>query len=369
VKVLITGAAGFLGENLRVFLSEQSGIDILLYTKKEKIELLASLVEQADFIFHLAGVNRPKTDEEFKVGNTNLTKKVCELVESTGRAIPILYTSSIQAESDTEYGKSKLAAEHELEVYAKRTGNTVQIYRLQNVFGKWCKPNYNSVVATFCHNIAHKLPISVNDPEKVLKLVYVDDVIISFANLITAKSDSEVTYHEIAPLYEIKLADLADQLYAFEASRNNLRTERVGTGLVRALYSTYLSYIPQADFSYPIKQYSDERGTFVEMLKTIDSGQFSYFTAHPGITRGGHYHHTKTEKFLVIKGQARFKFCNVMSGERYEYSVSGQEPEIVESIPGWAHDVTNIGDGELFVLLWANEAFDIEAPDTYMKDL
>jgi UDP-2-acetamido-2,6-beta-L-arabino-hexul-4-ose reductase len=237
------------------------------------------------------------------------------------------------------------------------------IFRLPGVFGKWSRPDYNSVVATFCHNIARDLPIQIHDPATELRLVHIDDVV---AAVIAALDQGHrgLVYREVEPQYTISLGELAAQICAFKACRTSLVLERVGVGFVRALYSTYVSFLPRQCLAYEIPQHKDERGAFVEMLKTPDAGQFSYFTARPGITRGGHYHHTKTEKFLVIRGRARFRFRHVLTDERFDLTTSGESPEIVETIPGWSHDITNIGDEEMVVMLWANEIFDRNRPDT-----
>jgi UDP-2-acetamido-2,6-beta-L-arabino-hexul-4-ose reductase len=363
VRVLVTGANGFLGKNLCFRLKELGTIEVLPITRASSELELESALSKADFIFHLAGVNRPQDPNEFQTGNAIVTQSICNSLIVTNRAIPIVYTSSTQASLNNAYGSSKLAAEDALSSYSKACGAKVFIYRLHNIFGKWCKPNYNSAVATFCHNIARNLPIKINDPAAELKLVYVDDVVGSFLNLI--QSDSLLDgFQEISPVYTTTVGHLAAQIEAFKDSRNTLVTERVGTGFLRALYSTYVSYLPTDEFSYEIPKHSDLRGEFVELLKTQDSGQFSFFTAHPGITRGGHYHHSKTEKFLVIRGQARFGFRNIDSGEKYEIVTEGTKPEVVETVPGWTHDITNIGDDEMIVMLWANEIFDRTRPDT-----
>jgi UDP-2-acetamido-2,6-beta-L-arabino-hexul-4-ose reductase len=256
-----------------------------------------------------------------------------------------------------------LAAEQAVQQLCAATGHPAIIYRLPGVFGKWCKPNYNSVVATFCHNIARGLPIQINDPAARLQLVYVDDVVSSFITALEAPATG-LTHGEVTPLYTTTLGELAQQIRAFSDCRTSLMSERVGTGLVRALYATYVSHLPNEMFSYGVPQHADRRGMFVEFLKTPDSGQFSYFTAHPGITRGGHYHHTKTEKFLVIKGQALFRFRHLLTDERYELHISGATPVVVDTIPGWTHDITNVGTEEMVVMLWANENFDRQRPDT-----
>jgi len=368
MRVLITGANGFVGKNVSVRLTEREDVEVVSFTRDHAIDELPKLINGVDFVFHLAGVNRPDNDKEFKLGNTDLTTALCVAIEASGRTIPVIYSSSIQAELGNPYGESKLAAEQALLDFSERAGNPVYISRLPNVFGKWCKPNYNSAVATFCYNIAHDLPVQINDPSAVIRLVYVDDVVNRFISIMEGAITKEA-YCDVDPIYEITVGDLVEKINTFKLSRENLTTERVGTGLDRALHSTYLSYLPPADFSYALTKHGDERGVFVEMLKTKDSGQFSYFTAHPGITRGGHYHHTKTEKFLVIKGEALFKFRNIISDEFYELKTSGDNPTVVETVPGWTHDITNIGCDEMLVMLWANEIFDRDFPDTYAKPL
>ncbi|MNZ68549.1 GDP-6-deoxy-D-talose 4-dehydrogenase [compost metagenome] len=365
-KVLITGANGFVGKNLVAYLSERSDVEVLHFTREESLDNLSVLVAQVDFVFHLAGVNRPQDPQEFQSGNTDLTRALCESIVGSGRQIPLLYTSSIQAELDNPYGVSKRGAEDVLLHLAAGHGSVVHLFRLPNVFGKWALPNYNSAVATFCHNIARDLPIQINDPQARINLVYIDDVIEHFIAVMDGKLAGEA-FVSIEPQYSITVGELAEQLERFRDSRKTLITEPVGTGLVRALYSTYLSYLPRERFTYEVPKYGDARGVFVEVLKTQDSGQFSFFTAHPGITRGGHYHHSKTEKFLVIKGKACFRFRHIVSGEFYELFTDGEQPEIVETVPGWTHDITNIGSEEMIVMLWANEIFDRERPDTYAR--
>jgi UDP-2-acetamido-2,6-beta-L-arabino-hexul-4-ose reductase len=368
MKVLITGINGFIGQNLEAHLRERSDVEILRFSREDGSELLSRLVAQADCIFHLAGVNRPQDPAEFKSGNSDLTQLLCNAVATSGRDPTIVYTSSIQADSDNPYGASKLAAEQALSELADQRSINLHVFRLPNVFGKWAKPNYNSAVATFCHNVARNLPISVHDKNARLTLVYVDDVIRHFTDIMDGKAILG-SGAEVEPVYSTTVGEVADQITAFRDSRSTLISEAVGTGLTRALYSTYLSYLPPKSFTYEVPKYGDPRGVFVEMLKTTDAGQFSYFTAHPGITRGGHYHHTKTEKFLVIKGQALFRFRHIMSDEFYELKTTGDQPVIVETVPGWTHDITNIGDDELIVMLWANEIFDREHPDTFALPL
>lgn len=366
MRVLITGANGFVGKNLQLHLAERSDVVVLCFTREHTQADLQQLVADADLVFHLAGVNRPEDPAEFQQGNADLTQALCSALEQAGKTIPVVYSSSIQAAADNPYGASKRAAEDALLVFAQRSGAPVFIYRLANVFGKWARPNYNSAVATFCHNISQGLPIQINDPDAQINLVYIDDVVESFLQVMDGKL-TQTGFVEIAQQYHISVGALAEQIQAFKDSRDNLITENVGTGLVRALYSTYVSYLKPEQFSYTVPKYGDERGVFVEMLKTKDAGQFSFFTAHPGITRGGHYHHSKTEKFLVIKGKACFRFRHMVTGEFYELHTSGEQPEIVETVTGWTHDITNVGDDEMVVMLWANEIFDREKPDTYAK--
>lgn len=371
MKVLITGANGFVGKNLQLHLSERSDVEVSCFTREHSVSDLEGLVFEADIIFHLAGVNRPEDPAEFKQGNIDLTEALCLSLQKADKKIPVVYSSSIQAAVENPYGDSKRAAEIVLLEHAEKNSSSVFVYRLANVFGKWARPNYNSAVATFCHNISKGLPIQVNDPAAKINLVYIDDVIASFLQVMDGKLvDTNLIkggFVEIEREYHITVGELADQIKAFNDSRDTLLTENVGSGLVRALYSTYVSYLEPSQFSYQVPKYGDERGVFVEMLKTKDAGQFSFFTAHPGITRGGHYHHSKTEKFLVIKGKACFRFRHMFSGEFYELQTDGEQPEIVETVTGWTHDITNVGDDELVVMLWANEIFDRENPDTYAK--
>jgi len=377
MRILITGANGFIGKNLRLHLSERDHIEVDCFTRDHDRDSLLEFVKVADFIFHLAGVNRPDDPAEFKQGNKDFTYELCAAIEQFGKAAPVIYSSSIQVEAENLYGVSKRGAEEALLELAVKTGSKVYIYRLPNVFGKWARPNYNSAVATFCHNISQGLPIQVNDPNAPVKLVYIDDVIESFLAIINNYQYDQGTQYtrvktgfvEVAPQYDVTVGVLADQITAFKVSRDSMVTEKVGTGLVRALYSTYVSYLKPSQFSYAVPKHGDERGVFVEMLKTQDAGQFSFFTAHPGITRGGHYHHSKTEKFLVIKGEARFRFRQMMTGEFYELSTNGEQPEIVETVTGWTHDITNVGDDEMVVMLWANEIFDQKNPDTYANSV
>jgi UDP-2-acetamido-2,6-beta-L-arabino-hexul-4-ose reductase len=367
-KALITGADGFIGKNLVFSLNEFHNVEILKFVRGDSDEVLKKLILQADVIIHLAGENRPKSPDMFNIVNIDLSKKIAEILNELGSKIPVIFSSSIQALTDNAYGKSKLAAEKIFIDLGNKNGNQIAIFRLPGVFGKWCKPNYNSVVATFCHNVATSKSLRVNDSNHILDLVHVDDVIKSFISF-CEKPNLGVNYNEVSPRHKISLGDLAIQIESFKHSRSSLSIDSVGSGLIRSLYSTYVSYLPTNSFSYAIPSHQDERGVFVEMLKTQNAGQFSYFTAHPGVRRGGHYHHTKSEKFLVLSGKAKFKFRDIISNETFEILTSGDKPTIVDTIPGWAHDITNIGKTELIVMLWANEVFDPVKPDTVSAEV
>ena len=366
-RILVTGANGFIGKNVVVRLKELPGFSVLTFVKQDDTSNLPNLMSQADAVMHLAGENRPVNETAFTTVNVELTTAVCDAIQrehaNSGRYIPFLLASSTQTVQNNPYGKSKLAAEQALHKLANETGNPCVIFRLPGVFGKWSKPNYNSVVATYCHNIARGLPITINEAATQLRLVYIDDVVTAFIKAIE-QAQAGCVQATVEPEYQITLGELAHQIQTFSDSHSTLTTDRVGTGLIRALYATYISYLPSDKFSYPVPQYADARGVFVEMLKTQDSGQFSYFTSHPGVTRGGHYHHSKTEKFLVIKGEAHFRFRHLLTNELVEITTNGSTPQVVDTIPGWSHDVTNVGKEEMVVMIWANEIFIRHLPDT-----
>jgi len=362
MNVLVTGSNGFLGKNLVVHLKEL-GIHTKTFTRQNSLSDLKILIKNSDFIVHLAGENRPADEKDFNAVNFGITESICAIVKSLDKKIPIIFTSSVQVLIDNAYGQSKFKAEEALKKLNSETASPIYIYRLPGVFGKWCRPNYNSVVATFCHNISKDLPVKVNDPSAFITLVYIDDVINEFISLIKGDIPKNEAL-SVNPQYKVNLGQLADQIKSFKESRNSLQIDKVGKGFIRKLYSTYLSYLSPSDFEYSISSQIDDRGIFAEVLKTKDSGQFSFFTAEAGITRGGHYHHTKTEKFLVIKGKAKFIFRNIDTHETHEIIATSKKLKIIETIPGWAHDITNIGKSKLIVMLWANEIFDRNKPDT-----
>ena len=364
MKVLVTGSRGFIGKNLIHHLKELSLEKIYTYDRDEDENELKNLIKKSDVIFHLAGANRESSDQNFNNDNVHLSFLISnELVKSKSKKI-FIFTSSIQSFLNNDYGKSKAKAE-EYFTRIKNKNVQVKILNLTNIFGKWSKPNYNSVIATFCYNINHNKKIKINDPEKELKLIYIDDLISYFLDVISNFKSKHIPSFKIKP-YTISLQDLADKLLSF---KQNLNIGSTGVGIDRALYATFISFKPPKSFKYALKNNYDLRGNFVEIMKTEKSGQFSYFTANPGITRGGHYHHTKNEKFLVVKGKAKFCFKNILDNEIYNLEVSDQNPEVVETVPGWAHDITNIGNDILIVFLWANEKFDKENPDTYAMEL
>ncbi|MFC0229274.1 UDP-2-acetamido-2,6-beta-L-arabino-hexul-4-ose reductase [Serratia aquatilis] len=367
MKILVTGAKGFIGKNLCIRLKEAGFSNLIKIDRHSSEQELTSGLQEADFVFHLAGINRPENIEEFSEGNADLTQKIVKTLELKNKRTPIMLSSSTQATKENAYGMSKASAEKYVENYGKQTGSDYFIYRFPNVFGKWCRPDYNSFVATFCHNIANGIDININDPSACVTLIYIDDLCNEMLAILKAERVSG--YLQVLPEYSVTVGEVANLLYTFRDSRTTLVTEEVGTGFTRALYSTWLSYLKPEQFSYTVPSYADARGVFCEMLKTKSAGQFSFFTAYPGITRGGHYHHTKNEKFLVIKGHAIFKFEHIVTHEKYELTVSSDSYQIVETVPGWTHDVTNIGDDELIVMLWANEIFDRDAPDTVSRPL
>jgi len=367
-KVLTTGSKGFIGRNIYHNLLHDDNFEIYEYSRNTSEEKLIKLLKKVDFIIHLAGANRPHSDNLFKVDNFQFTKYLCNLIEKNNLKIPIVFTSSIHVERENEYGRTKLQAEKTLIEYSKRNKIKVHIYRLPHVVGKWCKPNYNSVVATFCHNIAKNLPIQIDNPNFLINIIYIDDLINHFKKVINNSADY-ATYCEVEESYEISIGDLANKIYNYRKLRLLNSITEVGSGIDRILYATFISYFEPEMFSYPVSLHSDPRGEFAEIVKTRNSGQFSFFTINIGETRGGHYHHTKNEKFLVVKGSAEYKFRNIDTNERFKISSSDNHPMIVETIPGWVHDITNTGIEKAIVFLWANEVFDKLNPDTFYEEL
>lgn len=370
MKVLVTGADGFVGRNLVVRLEESDAFTVERFVRASDPVELAAMVERCDRIVHLAGENRPADPAQFDEVNRGLTSTLAQAVIDGGAPRPTLFTSSIHAEGDSPYGRSKRRGEEALAAMAQVSGSPVAIYRFPNIFGKWSRPHYNSAVATFCHRAARGLPLEIHDPAARVTLAYIDDVVEEIlAWLRTPHKAAAITFPEVAPCYSVTVGALAQHVADFAAMPQDLRVDGVGQGLVRALYATYVSFLPNEKVAYPLVVHADPRGRFVEMLRSADSGQVSYFTAGPGITRGGHYHHTKSEKFLVVKGRAKFRFRHILTGEAFELETSDDVPRVVDTIPGWSHDITNTGPEEMIVMLWANEIFDRDRPDTIAQAL
>ena len=367
MKILITGSQGFIAKNLIEHLKRDENIELYLYSKRDSVTILEAYVKEADFIFHLAGVNRPQNVSEFYEGNSHLTKSIVDILLKEGKTTPIVLSSSTQSSLDNDYGKSKLEAENILLEYQKKSKADVYIYQLPNVFGKWSKPNYNSVISTWCHNIANDLEIQVNNKYAELNLVYVDDVVESFVQILKNRSDDK--YVLIDVIYKKTLGEIEELLYQFKENRTTLVIPNVASGFERALYATYLSYLSTDNFSYELKGHQDNRGTFYEILKTLDSGQFSLSTTAPGILRGNHYHHSKNEKFLVVRGEALIEFRHIVTDEIITYKVSDKKMEVVEMIPGYTHNIKNTGSEEMLLFLWANETFNQDNPDTYFLEV
>lgn len=369
MKILVTGSKGFIGRNLIAELNNRGYENILEFHRESNLEMLEEHTKECDFVFHLAGINRPNDEREYMEGNYGLTLKLLNFLEKHNNKAPILLASSIQAERDNPYGKSKKAGEDLLLTYGNETGAKVLVYRLPNLFGKWCKPNYNSVVATFCHNIARGLDIQVNDPESTLSLSYIDDVLSEFINALDGKESRQGDFCYIPVTYSLTIGELAEKIYAFKRNRDTLLMPSLEGELDKALYGTYLSFLPKESFSYRLQKRQDNRGWLAEFIKSKSMGQIFVSKTQPGITRGNHWHHSKVEKFLVIQGEAVIKFRNLDSEEILDYKVNGDEPEVVDIPVGYTHSITNIGEGELITLFWACEIFDPENPDTFYLEV
>lgn len=365
--VLITGSEGFVGKNLRVTLQRREDLRVLCFDVHDDPATFASLLDQADFVYHLAGVNRPQNPEEFQTGNTGLTEQICSRLSESSRKVSIALSSSAQAAQENPYGASKRGAEDAVFEYGRTTGAQAHVFRLPNVFGKWCRPNYNSGVATFCHNIANDLPIQVNDPDVVMNLVYIDDVVNAFAALLDGTVDMDGSFCRVQPVHAAKLGDIVSLIRSFRNSRTFRSIPDMGDAFVKKLYSTYLSYLPEDQFSYPLLMNVDERGSFTEFIKTPDRGQVSINISKPGITKGNHWHHTKNEKFLVVSGQGMIRFRKIGTEKIIEYPVSGDKLEVVDIPTGYTHNISNTGETDMVTVMWCNEMYDSEKPDTFFE--
>jgi UDP-2-acetamido-2,6-beta-L-arabino-hexul-4-ose reductase len=369
MKILVTGAKGFIGKNLIAELRNRKYDDIFEYDRDADPSLLEGYCKEAEFVFHLAGVNRPKEQSEFMEGNFGFTSDLLNSLKKSNNTCPVMISSSVQAELDNPYGKSKKAGEELLFSYGEDTGAKVLVYRFPNVFGKWCRPHYNSAVATFCHNIAHDLSIQVNDPSVVMNLVYIDDVVNELISALEGNENKVDLFCEVPVVHTITLGEIVDLIYAFKKSREDRSIPNMSDSFAKKLYSTYLSYLPEDKFSYDLRMNVDQRGSFTEFIKTPDRGQVSVNISKPGITKGNHWHHTKNEKFLVVSGKGVVRFRRIDSDEIIEYFVSGDKMEVVDIPTGYTHNIENQGDTDMVTIMWANEQFDPEKPDTYFLEV
>ena len=379
MKILVTGAKGFIGRNLIEELKRQ-GHEILTYDIDNTEEQLDEYTKSCEFVYHLAGVNRPENTEDFMTGNFGFTSVLLESLKKHNNKASIMLSSSIQAGLDNPYGRSKKAGEELIFQYGRENNVAEYVYRFPNVFGKWCRPNYNSAVATFCHNIARNLPIQVNETNPTLTLVYIDDLVKELVNALGGEANisdtynknqggSEYKYCSVPEQYQIKLLDIVNMIYSFKESRKNLYIPDMKDPFTKKLYATYLSYLPEDKFSYELTMHTDARGSFTEMLKSQERGQVSVNISKPGITKGNHWHSTKNEKFIVVSGKARISFRKIGTTEVISYDVSGDEIEVVDIPPGYTHSITNTGETDLVTVMWANEPFDPNNPDTYYEEV
>ena len=397
MNILVTGARGFVGKNLVAALQNiRDGKDrthpeldireIYEYDTDSSPEQLAAYAKSADFVFHLAGVNRPKTAEEYLPGNTGSLEALLAALQSAGNRCPVMLASSAQASligryAGSEYGKAKLACEERLRAYAAETGAEALIYRFPNVFGKWCRPNYNSAVATFCHNIANNLPVTVNDPATELELVYIDDLVAELLDALSGRAH-RCNYDGLTPVpggdfcyvlvtHRVTLGKIIELLRSFHAQPETLLLPEIPAGsFEKKLYSTYLFYLPPEKTAFPLKMNVDARGSFTELLKTQNCGQFSVNITKPGVTKGQHWHNSKWEFFIVVAGRGLIRERKLGSDEVLEFAVSGEKIEAVHMLPGYTHSITNLSDtDDLVTLMWANECFDPQHPDTFYEEV
>lgn len=369
MNILITGAKGFIGKNLIAELKNRGFNEIFEFTRDSDPALLEKYTKQCDFVFHLAGVNRPQNESDFMEGNYHFTSHLLELLKKHRNKAPILTTSSIQAELNNSYGKSKKAMENLLFQYQEETGINVYVYRLPNVFGKWSKPNYNSVVATYCYNIARDLDIQVHNPDTQLTLCYIDDILEEFLQVLNDNPTVHGDYCIVPITHTILLGELVSLITSFKENRKNLSIANMEDALTKKLYSTYLSFLPIDQFAYDLKMNVDNRGSFTEFIRTADRGQVSINVSKPGITKGNHWHHTKNEKFLVVSGEALIRFRGLGSEDIIEYQVSGEKLQVVDIPTGYTHSIVNIGETDLVTVMWVNECFNPVKPDTYYLEV
>ncbi|MBZ9609373.1 NAD-dependent epimerase/dehydratase family protein [Clostridium estertheticum] len=365
MKILVTGAKGFVGKNIIAELKNKGYTDIFEYDLGTEESLLEKYTKECEFVFHLAGVNRPKDESEFMEGNFGFTSLLLDLLKKNNNKAPVLITSSVQAEKENPYGISKKAGEDLLFAYNKETGAKVLVYRLPNLFGKWSRPNYNTVVATFCYNIARGIEIQISNSDADLDLCYIDDVLDEFIRALENMEIKKDEYCYVPIVHNIKLGDLAQKIRSFKESRSDLSVPNMGDELTKKLYSTYLSFLPEDKFSYDLKMNKDNRGSFTEFIRTAENGQVSVNVSKPGITKGDHWHHTKNEKFMVVSGEGVIRFRKIGTDKIIEYKVNADKLEVVDIPTGYTHSIVNIGENDLVTIMWVNECFDPKKPDTF----
>ena len=379
MKILVTGSNGFVGRNLVETLKnikdnkdrtrDISIEDIFLFDLNSSLDDLDRFTKECDYVINLAGINRPKNPEEFYEGNKGFIETLCSYLKKHKNKCPIIASSSIQVGKDNDYAKSKKEGEDYLKEFSQSNGNSVYIYRFANLFGKWCRPNYNCVTATWCYNIANDLEIQINDPSVILPLCYIDDVVNEIIECMKGHPNFNRGYYEVSPVYKVSLGYIANTLYSFKESRSNLSIPDQSDDFVKKLYATYLSYLPEDNFSYPLKMNIDERGSFTEFIRTKEHGQVSVNISKPHITKGNHWHHTKNEKFMVVSGTGVIRFRKIGDGKIIEYKVSGEKLEVIDIPTGYTHNIENIGDTDMVTVMWANEPFDPDKPDTYFEEV
>lgn len=368
MKILITGAKGFVGKNLVSNLRLNKDLEIFEYDKDSTIEELDKYTKECDFVYHLAGVNRPEDPKEFMEGNFGFTSVLLDKLKEHNNKCPIMISSSIQALLDNDYGKSKKAGEDLIFNYGKENNVKVYVYRFPNLFGKWCRPNYNSVIATFCNNIANNMEITINDPNKELTLAYIDDVCLELIKCLGDNPKKDGDYCIIPITYTKTLGEISELIKSFKDNSLGIMVPSTGDEFTKKLYATYISYVPLKEMVVDLQEHRDERGVFCELVRTKECGQVSVSTTNPNVVRGGHYHNTKMERFIVIKGKAKIEFEHVITHEKIEFEVSGDKLQYVTIPVGYQHSINNIGDDELVLILWANELFDTNKPDTYVME-
>ncbi len=368
-NVLVTGSNGFIARNLIQRLKELNGYNIIEFSRHNTLDELLRAIEGTHIIYHLAGVNRPEQIEDFEKDNVVLTQAIIDCIKKLDRNIPIVFSSSRQASSDNPYGRSKKRAEEILIDFAKSTGNELYIFRLPNIFGKWSRPNYNSVVATFCYNISHNLNIEISDESKEINLAYIDEVNEAFIDILKGSVNNSNYYCDLKRSYKVTLGELARKIYTIKDINETAIVPDLSDDLTRFIYATFLSYAQKEDLKYETEMKTDNRGWLVELIKSKEMGQIFISKSYKGVVRGNHYHHTKVEKFCVICGKALIKLRNINTDEVLEYFVSGDKIEIIDIAPGYTHSIENLSEGEMLLLIWANEIFNSDRPDTYYEEV